>query len=609
MSDLIQSFQNYVWKILGLPTIQGMKALLMDAEATRMVGIACSLTDIINKEVFLVEKLQTPSVQAAMRTAESSSKSAVGHLNAVCIVRPTKDAVDNLCAELTHPRFKEYHVFFTGIVSPDLLRTLAAADAEYELVRQVQEYYCDYFAVTPTLFTASQPHTVELYHNRGYWRLSDKTTWQRNLDAVSAVLLAHKRSPVIRYSKSSELARMFGADLSRRIKESDGLFTSAAGGGQGETLLLLLDRKDDPVTPLLQCWLYQAMVHERLNITDNRVDLRAVPNIPADQQEIVLSAHQDRFFSESMHLNFGELGAAVKRLVTQYQAKMKTTAKVDTIEDMQNFVDKYPEFREMSGTVSKHMTILGELSRQTNLDNLMVVSEAEQDLACSHNHSAAVISVQSLLEDETVKFDNKLNLVLLYALRYETEKTNQTERFKQALVDLAQGNDRNRARVRAVEEIIRVSGARARGGDLFNNKSMWARVGSMLDSNLRGIENVFTRHKPLLSETVDLLAKGKLKARDFPTADGAAERSESIARPTTVYVYILGGATYEESAAMHIINKSNELGGLKVILGGSCVHNSKSYVSDLLQEEEGTYSGNRTAAASADGAVTIDIPI
>mgnify|MGYP001129382339 CR=1 FL=1 len=93
---------------------------------------------------------------------------------------------------------------------------------------------------------------------------------------------------------------------------------------------------------------------------------------------------------------------------------MKTTAKVDTIEDMQNFVDKYPEFRALSGNVSKHMAVLSELSRLTNKDGLMAVSELEQDIACSNNHNQAVQQVQALLEDPKIKFKNKLNVVLLY---------------------------------------------------------------------------------------------------------------------------------------------------------------------------------------------------
>lgn len=45
---------------------------------------------------------------------------------------------------------------------------------------------------------------------------------------------------------------------------------------------------------------YQAMVHELLAITTNRVDLSGVPGISKDLKEIVLSSEQDEFFSKNM---------------------------------------------------------------------------------------------------------------------------------------------------------------------------------------------------------------------------------------------------------------------------------------------------------------------
>ena len=39
----------------------------------------------------------------------------------------------------------------------------------------------------------------------------------------------------------------------------------------GVPLLLIIDRRSDPVTPLLMQWTYQAMVHELIGIKNNRV--------------------------------------------------------------------------------------------------------------------------------------------------------------------------------------------------------------------------------------------------------------------------------------------------------------------------------------------------
>jgi len=43
----------------------------------------------------------------------------------------------------------------------------------------------------------------------------------------------------------------------------------------------------------------------------------------------------------------------------------------------------------MSGTVSKHVTVVGELSRLVSERRLMEVSEVEQELACQNDHSNA----------------------------------------------------------------------------------------------------------------------------------------------------------------------------------------------------------------------------
>ncbi len=152
-------------------------------------------------------------------------------------------------------------------------------------------------------------------------------------------------------------------------------------------ILLILDRRDDPITPLLTQWTYQAMVHELLGIHNGRVDLSDVPDVRPELKEIVLSQDQDPFFKKNMYLNFGDLGGNIKDYVEQYQSKTKSNMSIDSIADMKRFVEDYPEFRKLSGNVSKHVTLVGELSRRVGEDSLLDVSELEQSLACNDNHA------------------------------------------------------------------------------------------------------------------------------------------------------------------------------------------------------------------------------
>lgn len=56
---------------------------------------------------------------------------------------------------------------------------------------------------------------------------------------------------------------------------------------------------------------------------------------------------------------------------------------------MSKFVDNYPEYRKMHGNVSKHVTLVTEMSKIVEERKLMLVSETEQELACNGGQGAA----------------------------------------------------------------------------------------------------------------------------------------------------------------------------------------------------------------------------
>lgn len=92
------------------------------------------------------------------------------------------------------------------------------------------------------------------------------------------------------------------------------------------------------------------------------------------------STLQDNFFADHMYDNYGDIGIAVKNLVDQFSAKQKATSDISSIEDMQKFVDQFPEFRRQSGTVSKHVALMTEMSKIVDSRELLSVSQQEQVL-------------------------------------------------------------------------------------------------------------------------------------------------------------------------------------------------------------------------------------
>jgi hypothetical protein len=376
--DVVQASAGYVTKMVsagdsatGAPSAK-MKILLLDRETLPFISTAVTQSALLNHEVYLMDRL------------DNTNREKMRHLRCLCFVRPHPDSIGLLIDELREPKYGEYHLFFSNVVKKSTLERLAEAD-DHEVVKLVQEYFLDYVVINPDLFSLN----LSLPMHR-IWS-GNPDTWntdslQRATEGVIGVLLSLKKKPLIRYQKSSPLAKKLASEVRYYMTQEDQLFDFRKV--DTPPVLLILDRREDPITPLLMQWTYQAMVHHLLGIHNGRVDLSDVPDIRPELREIVLSQDQDPFFKKNMYLNFGDLGSNIKDYVEQYQSKTKNNADIESIADMKRFIEEYPEFRKLSGNVSKHVTLVSELSRRVGVENLLEISELEQSIACNDNHAA-----------------------------------------------------------------------------------------------------------------------------------------------------------------------------------------------------------------------------
>uniref|UniRef100_A0A674NSU4 Vacuolar protein sorting-associated protein 45 n=1 Tax=Takifugu rubripes TaxID=31033 RepID=A0A674NSU4_TAKRU len=399
----------------------GMKVLLMDRETTSIVSVVYTQSEILQKEVYLFERI------------DSKNRDNMKHLKAICFLRPTKENVEQLIQELRRPKYSVYFIYFSNVISKSEIKALAEAD-EQEVVAEVQQIITKEYELFDFRKTEVPP------------------------------------------------------------------------------VLLILDRSDDAITPLLNQWTYQAMVHELLGLNNNRIDLSRVPGISKDLREVVLSADNDEFYANNLYLNFGEIGTNIKNLMEDFQKKKpKGQQKLESISDMKAFVENYPQFKKMSGTVSKHVTVVGELSRLVSERRLMEVSEVEQELACQNDHSSAQQVVRRLLQNPRVTELDAVRLVMLYALRYERHSSS----ILPALMDELSKRGVSERHRRMVKSVVEYGGKRVRGSDLITATDAVA-ITKQFFKGFSGVENVYTQHQPLLNDTLDQLIKGRLKDSQFP---------------------------------------------------------------------------------------------
>ncbi|KAI4141732.1 MAG: hypothetical protein L6R39_005198 [Caloplaca ligustica] len=579
--DVVSAVSGYISKIaLAGDTTSGtgkMKILLLDSETVPIVSTATTQSALLSHEVYLIDRL------------DNASRERMRHLRCLCFLRPSPDSIQNLIEEFRDPRYGEYYVFFSNVVRKSSLERLAEAD-DNEVVKGVQEYFGDYVVVNPDVFS------LDLAFPRQRLWSNSPDAWnpnalQRCTEGVIALLLSLKKKPLIRYEKNSLMAKKLATEVRYQITQEAQLFDFRKT--DTPPILLLLDRRDDPVTPLLTQWTYQAMVHELLGIHNGKVDLSDVPDVRPELKEIVLSQDQDPFFKKNMYLNFGDLGSNIKEYVEQYQSMTQSTAAIESIEEMKIFFEDYPEFRRLSGNVSKHVTLVGELSRRVGTDGLLDVSELEQSLACNDNHASDLKNLQRLISSPQLKADHKLRLVALYSLRYERHPSNTLP----MLLDLlsAAGNVPPR-RVDVIAKLLAyhhsLQAPPPSGGftDLFESASIFSGARDRFRA-LQGVENVYTQHSPRLEATLQNLIKARLKEQQYPFAEGGGTTRD---KPQDIIVFMIGGATYEEAKMVAQINASSP--GVRVVLGATTIHNSTTFMEEA---EDAVSSWPEPAPATA----------
>ncbi|CAL6407745.1 unnamed protein product [Bathycoccus prasinos] len=627
-------FTNYIKKALK-ETGSGMKSLLVDDFALAMTSNGMNQTDILKREVFAVEPLlmsksKSKSLEKVV-VVPSREEESLRFVKAVCILRPTNENVNALCERLrggtstssSNSSYGEFHVFFTNSIDERKLRAIAKADARGggNKVKQIQEIFCDVIAMDECAFVIDsrdcfKEDAMRAFDPNGgmrkrvgnnnssfqrtnyeYALMCDPSWGVRNgtplidrcVEGVTSVCLALKRPPMFRYSAKSNIARRIAEDAQRVASEREpGLFDFGRRNDEGYCHVLIVDRFDDCVTPLLTQWTYQAMVHEIFGISSsNRVRAPDAQKLSKKPEEFILFSREDAFFRDHKYDDYGDVGAAVKKYVDDFaNERSKTTASKSTasVDDVAKFVERFPEFRQKSATVAKHVQLVHTLSKVINDRQLMKVSEIEQELACAGTSvNGLEKQVEEIVNDPSFGESEKVRLVALYCLRRETEAPQICQHLIRVLSNHVGGK-----RIDALDCMLRRGGENARTSDLFGTKTIAARMRTSV-SALKGAENVYTRHVPLVRSLVAQCVNGKLPASEYsPTWDGFTP--ECSKKPAEIIVFIVGGATYAEARAVAKFNASKESNNIKVTIGGySMLHQSRfiENLANVFDEERG----------------------
>jgi vacuolar protein sorting-associated protein 45 len=613
---------------------QCMKALLLDHATVAIVNATMSDSDLSSTGVFF--KQLVPEIVLA------KDQQRLG-MAAIVWIAPLETNVQILEEELSAPRFSEYHVTFTdraGADWDDFLGRLARADV-FELVASVSKQHCEYIAVDSHLFVldlcAQHRSSAPCIQNEDFdteakaKRQRYETALPLRAQGLMGAMKSFGITPAeIRFSSHSKSALGLATAVA-----SGSVRDSWRVGGGSNPVLLIIDRSDDPFTPLLFQWRFLSMIYELLDqdVNINTVDiltndgLMEVPLRPASTDELEKS-----FFARNAH-SFWPLALEHIDLVRKEWARVK-----DEIADLNKHgrkavgnkvaggvsqqrqaVELLEQRRESMLEVQQQVSLFMKLAKLVDDSCCLKVSQFQQGLLASleitdGDFEADLARLRQLLDEllhisqdseQPVAEATKQKLLLqrqrtllLFVLRYcmhgETGKLQQVldaiPRTAELLTD---------ARERALLE------AACR---LFTRAPGWtdvrrgvAEAGQHWRSSLPGDCEQVLQARPRLEHTLRQLMGGRLDPERYPRRELSVPTPEHTSMDRglgrDVLVFMVGGVTLEEARIVRSLNEESRQSGSgwQIALGGDFVTTCRSFIDAMPTKVARPAASSRTS--------------
>lgn len=536
MNIQLQAFQ-YLDHIFRNTSV-GVKALLVDPITLQNISVAMTKTELFKNEVVLIEEI----AQRVHKPADPH----IASLSCYCILRPTQENVELLCEELKKPSFMKYHIFFTNSVTDSQLHQIAANDIQSR-IDNFQEIYIDFAAIGTRLFSLNIPDISGFRMNPSLNDSSDKI-----IDGLFAAICSLRLKPIIRYEKSSPVASTIASGLSQTVSANYDLFSGSADNG----LILILDRRSDPVTPLLHFFYFLSSVHDLFTINNNIVKV--------DKEEYIIDERNDADCEKIDTMYLEDAGQAIHdkmELITRQRRE---------IVDPQNADMAQKALAAMKNSVQStyaltYHDLYGALHSKIVKEGLLDITAFEQIVAHVDDPVEQCNQFCQLIQNPNTSKGNALRIALVYALHYES-KQNEISRLLSALE--SRGPWQHQEMLYA-QTLITIAGQDKRSGDLFSNKSFMSKFKKGI-KNLQNDRSEFELFHPHLESILQDLKAHKLDQGLYPYAKGSKSGD-----PSKVIVFVVGGATYMEHVIATNMSKQSQM---QIVLGGTTIHNAESFM-------------------------------
>ncbi|KAH9585606.1 Syntaxin-binding protein 1, variant 3 [Schistosoma haematobium] len=426
ISEVGSSLRKYVFEKLS--KTPGWKVLIMDDAATRVLSSCFKMQDITEYGVTLVESLNCKRQKLNMHAIYiMRPRRAVSQSVSVIFLKEIELLLQDFPE--SNPTYSAAHVFFLSSCPNDLLNQIIASQAVRRIMNMIQ-LSVDFIPLESHLYSLEATESAQLYFLPSDIVHDKLSRIDQIAEQLASVCITLQEYPKICYQKTEsnlELARLVQVKLDTYKSDNPIL---GQGSHKDQSLLLIVDRSLDPVTPLLHELTLQAMCYDLLTVEENTIEYSG--NRKANV------ADGDALWKEFRHQHVADVTRALPQRVREFAESKKqfvefeeanldnVPSKEDTnkntvdIRDLSDLIKRMPQYQTESASYAAAYHIV-ETCMATFKKGVDKLCEIEQDLVMGENAKGEPITDPMRVLVDIFKYDfttveERLRLLLIFTL-------------------------------------------------------------------------------------------------------------------------------------------------------------------------------------------------
>merc|ERR1719232_442176 len=520
-------------------------------------------------------------------------------MEAIYLITPSEKSVKNFMMDFQSQNRTQYraaHVYFTEVCPEERFKELCNSLAA-KRIRSLKEINIAFTPYESQVYSLDKELAFSMYYDPS--KASTRSfEMERMAEQLATLCSTLGEYPSIRYradfERNIEFAQMVQQKLDAYKADEP---TMGDGPEKAKSVLIILDRGFDTISPILPELPFQAMAYDLLPIEN---DVYRYEANEGQQKEVLLDENDD-LWVEMRHQHIAVVSQAVTKKLKKFSQEKKLQGDGKNMRDLSQMIKKMPQHQKELAKFSTHLALAEECMKnyQGYVDKLCKV---EQDLAMGTDAEGEKIrdhmrNIVPILLDQSVTIKDKIRIILLYI----QSKNGISEENFTKLIQHAQIPNEDRDMITNMGFLgqnVVVDG---------NRKKVWQ---PRRKERVNEHTYQMSRWTPLLKDVVEDAIEDKLDNAHFPFLGGQRQGSQFKQAPAShrfgnwhkdkknevsqknvprLIVFIMGGATYSEFRIGYEV--SNEKKNWEVIVGGSQILTPEGFLKNIKELSTSGTSG------------------